>query len=145
MVVTSFFINTLQVLQNRAARFVTKQDMYSPVQNLLKECGWLSVHQMVFYHTVVLLFKIRKNGSPVVLYTMATADYAYDTRSKTSGNIKEVSSSIKVPSDLAARSFRWRSVSYWNLLPGKLKSIQSVNKFKKALKSWIIKNVKINP
>ena len=139
-----FLINTLQVLQNRAARFVTKQNMYSPVQNLLKECGWLSVHQMVFYHTVVLFFKIRKNGSPVVLYKMATADYAYDTRSKTSGNIK-VSSRIKVPSDLAARSFRWRSVSYWNLLPSKLKSIQSVNQFKQSLKSWIIMNVKINP
>ena len=74
-----FLINTLQVLQNRAARFVTKQNMYSPVQNLLKECGWLSVHQMVFYHTVVLFFKIRKNGTPVVLHKMVTADYAYAT------------------------------------------------------------------
>ena len=54
-----FLIRALQVAQNKAARLVTNCGLYTPTKTLLKECGWLSVSQLVFYHTVVLLFKVQ--------------------------------------------------------------------------------------
>ena len=52
-----FLIKALQIIQNKAARSVTKLGIFTPVQTLLRQCGWLSVNQLVFYHTVILLFK----------------------------------------------------------------------------------------
>ena len=49
-----YMIVTLQKAQNRAARVVTKLDWYTPTAELLNQCGWLSVHQLVVYHSVVL-------------------------------------------------------------------------------------------
>ena len=139
-----FLINALQTMQNRAARYVTKKDVYTPVKTLLTQCGWLSVQQMVFYHTVVLFYKTRQSEVPAALYNMASIDYAYSTRAKVKGMYKVVSS-IKVPSDLAVRSYRWRSVQQWNMLPTDVKTIKNVLQFKKSLKQWIIKNIDIYP
>ena len=102
------------------------------------------MHQMIFYHTVVLFIKIRKNGVPMILNNMANSEFAYSTRSKSSGNFK-VCSRVKVPNDLSVRSFRWRSVECWNVLPSSIKSIENDNQFKKSLKEWIRENIGINP
>ena len=139
-----FLLNALQLIQNRAARYVTRKDVYTPVKTLLTQCGWLSVHQMVFYHTVVLFYKTRQSGVPQVLFNMANVDYVYSTRAKLKGMYKVMSSS-KVPSDLAMRSYRWLSVQYWNKLPVEIKTIKNVLQFKKSLKLWIAKNLDINP
>ena len=60
------------------------------------------MHQMVFYHTVVLFYKTRQSETPAALYNMASIDYAYSTRAKVKGMYKVVSS-IKVPSDLGSK------------------------------------------
>ena len=104
----------------------------------------LSVHQSVFYHTVILFYKIRQNSAPPVLFNMAHAEYAYSTRAKAKGSYK-VLSSIRVPSSLAVQSFRWRSVQFWNMVPSEIKSIYSMVKFKKSLKLWTTENIGINP
>ena len=48
----------LQIVQNRAARIVTKNWKSSTADNL-NAIGWLSVRQLAFYHTVLLMFKIK--------------------------------------------------------------------------------------
>ena len=60
----SYLIRALQIVQNKAARCVTRRGKYTSTRNLLTECGWLSVNQLVFFHTVLLLFKVRKNKKP---------------------------------------------------------------------------------
>ena len=62
-----FLIKSLQVVQNKAARAVAKVGIYTPVQTLLRQCNWLSVHQLVFYHTTILLFKTIQNKNPKYL------------------------------------------------------------------------------
>jgi hypothetical protein len=59
-----YLIRMLQILQNRAARLVTKLGWYTPVKTLLLQCGWLSVHQLVHYQSLVLVFKIRDVNKP---------------------------------------------------------------------------------
>ena len=62
---SDYLIKFIQVIQNRAARLVTKLDWYTPVQKLLDQCGWLSVKQLVEYHSLLLVYKVKAEGISV--------------------------------------------------------------------------------
>ena len=36
-----FLLSSLQIVQNKAARVVAKKGIYTPLADLLRECGWL--------------------------------------------------------------------------------------------------------
>ena len=124
-----FLIRALQVVQNKAARSVTRLGIYTPVKTLLRQCGWLSVHQLVFFHTVVLLYKTLKDKSPEYLFSMAGTDYNYNTRAKESGKLRVVSD-YKPNNELNLKSYRWRSIRYWNKLPVTITRISNLSMFK---------------
>ena len=65
-----YLISILQTLQNKAARSITKLPWNATTSHLLAQCGWLSVKQLVVYHSVVLLHKVLKSGSPKYLWEM---------------------------------------------------------------------------
>ena len=56
---SGYLVNSLQLIQNRAARIVTKLDLYTSIPKLLLQCGWLSVHQLVYYHTLLLVYQVK--------------------------------------------------------------------------------------
>ena len=58
-----YLIHALQVIQNKAARSVTKHGMSVPVRQLLRECGWRSVRQEMYYHTVYVPLIFHDGGS----------------------------------------------------------------------------------
>ena len=141
----SFLIRSLQIVQNRAARIVTKRGIFTSTKTLLKECGWLSVSQLIFFHSVVLLFRTRLYRKPRFLFDMAVPVESgnYVTRSSNSGNLKAVGQ--RVPSSqIYWNSFRWRSVRFWNQLPLELKNVDNIRRFKNDLKTWIQDNVEID-
>ena len=41
-----YLTKSLQVVQNKAARVVTRCGKRTPIRTLLKECGWLSIAQL---------------------------------------------------------------------------------------------------
>ena len=137
-------LRSLQVMQNKAAKLVTRHGLYTPTKTLLKECGWLSVSQLVFFHTVLLLFKTRKFGKPTYLFDMAvSADNSrYETRSSQAGKLKAVGAKVPIQS-LNLNSFKWRSVRFWNMLPPELRQLEDQMEFKRKLKIWVQQNVKI--
>ena len=61
---TDYLTKSLQILQNRAARSVTGLDLFTPVKKLLQQCGWLSINQLVYYHTLVLVFRVKSERKP---------------------------------------------------------------------------------
>ena len=85
-----FLIRALQIIQNKAARSVTKLGIFTPVQTLLRQCGWLSVNQLVFFHTVILLYKTRQNETPKYLYEMTSTELNYKTRAEKPGKLRTV-------------------------------------------------------
>ena len=42
-----YLLTSLQVIQNRAARAVTRKSWFTSTRSLLKDCRWLSVEQLV--------------------------------------------------------------------------------------------------
>ena len=60
---TDYLLNSLQTLQNRAARAVTKLRWGTRTSTLLNQVGWLSIKQLIVYHRLVLVFKINRDTS----------------------------------------------------------------------------------
>ena len=61
---SKYLVQALQSLQSKAARAVTKLDWNTATAEQLRQCGWLSVHQLSVYHTVVMAFKVMQGKSP---------------------------------------------------------------------------------
>ena len=137
-----FLIKALQIIQNKAARSVTKLGIFTPVQLLLKQCGWL--HQLVFFHTLVLLFKTNQQKTPQYLFDMTSSDLNYKTRAENPGKLRSVADYIP-EQGLNRKSYKWRSTMYWNQLPPDIRLMDNLGKFKVKLKSWVLLNIDINP
>ena len=135
-----YLLKALQVIQNRAARTVTRLGWDTATKDLLRQCGWLSVHQLAFYHSVLLVYKVVQNKSPQYLASMFDTPYQYPTRQADSGIIKHVGAP---GSELVRKSFRWRASEEYNLLPAEIRTSSKLLDFKKSAKKWIMENVEI--
>ena len=133
---------SLQVIQNKVARVVTRLDWSTPARELLHQCGWLSVNQLIFYHSVLLVFKVRLNKSPKYLHSMHNSgSYQYRTRQAESGIIKLVG---RPKLELTKSSFRYRAANDYNQLPPEIRNSETIENFKMKTKTWIKANVSFN-
>ena len=133
-------IRSLQTLQNKAARAVTRMSWYTPTKDLLQQCSWLSVNQLSVYHTVILAFNVMQAKSPKYIHTMFNTNYSYKTRQADSGMIR----STRTPElDLAKDSFSWRAADLFNQLPGNIRNMKNPQNFKLATKQWVREYVEI--
>jgi hypothetical protein len=137
---TKYLLKSLQVIQNRAARTVTRLGWDTPTEELLRQCGWLSVYQLSVYHTVLLVYKVVQTKSPQYLSNMFDTPYQYPTRQADSGTIKHLGAP---GSELVRKSFRWRGSEDFNQLPVEIRKANTVVEFKRAAKKWIMGNVEL--
>ena len=140
-----YLVRSLQIIQNKVARVVTKKPWSTPTSILLSQCGWLCVRQLAMYHTVLLVYKVLKQtGSPRYISSMFSTEYRRMTRQALQGMIKH-NQSTKVPrTEIAASSFRHRAVHDYNLLPVNVKDSGNLNQFKTSAKKWIMENIPID-
>jgi hypothetical protein len=137
-----YLLNFLQTLQNRAARLVCNEGIYTPVKKLLSDCGWMSVRQLVAYHRVLLLFKIKQEGKPRYFEGKFTSNSnpLYRTRFQDDGGIRK---ERIYQHDESKSSFVPSSIDIWNNLPVHLRKSENVKVFKTKLKSWVKTSVEI--
>ena len=133
-----YLLKMLQILQNKAARFVTKLDIFTSQETLLKQCGWLNVKQLVAYHSMVLIFKTRMEQKPVFLHRILTKQFNYRTRLASSGSVVFNHS---ISGEVAKTAFISRSTREWNNLPPQIKQAGNVMTFKRTLRVWIKQHV----
>ena len=137
-----YLLDFLQTLQNRAARIVCNGGRYTPVQSLLKNCGWMSVRQLVAYHRVLLVYKIRQEGKPryFVDKFRSNPNPVHQTRFNENGYVKK----HRIPKHEDYRnSFVPCSIDIWNRLPVQVRHAKSAESFKAKLKPWIKTNIDI--
>ena len=111
---SNYLIRFLQILQKREARIVTKLNWFTPVRTLLLQCGWLSVHQLVHYHSLVLAYKIRLEKTPLYFDDKFNTQFCRVTRLATEGGIRK---NVTNKLTLGRNSFIPRTVDAWNQLP----------------------------
>ena len=126
---------SLQVIQNKVARVVTKMDWSTPPKDILRQIGWLSVSQLVFYHSVLQIFKVRQSKN---LYNMFSWSFIYNTRQAEGGLIRLMG---KPKLDINKSSFRWRAANQYNQLPAEIRLCTTLDSFKIRAKIWIRENV----
>ena len=122
-------IQDLQVLQNKAAQLVTKSPPRSPRHPMYDRLGWLTVYQLVLYHTVLAVYRVRLTGEPEYL----AKSLCNDNRN---GNIIIRNTRLT----LLQKSFKFRGACNWNDLPQSIRNIPTIGTFKSALRSWIIEH-----
>ena len=123
-------IKKIQILQNKAARIVCQVPSFAHRSPLFKKLGWLTVNQLVTYHSLVVLQKIRLSREPEYLTGLLT-------RESRNGRIMVTNTHL----GLALNSFCYRGPNEWNNLPSFLRSETNIRTFKRELKTWILNNV----
>ena len=123
-------LKSLQVLQNRAAQLVTNSPPRSNRVVMYSKLKWLTVNQLVSYHTLLAVFKIRHSGEPEYLAQFLKNDNRQ--------------SRIIIPNtqlSLAKKSFVWRGSETWNSLPFELRTCTRIGIFKNGAKQWVMNNI----
>ena len=142
-----YLINALQVCQ--AARLVTKLDRFTSTKVLMQQCGWLSVKQLLIYHSLVLLHKVFKYQTPVYLYQKIssgvpppnTRQAAATSEALEALGVHNQPSAPSCEHTLTRKSWCWSSVSWYGQLPHSILSEKKDKAFKTRLKDWVSKNV----
>ena len=131
--------NRLQVVQNTVMRILTGARMGTRTKDLLQETGSLSVHQLIAYTTLMMVFNVKKNGKPEYL-----ARKLYDARSLGGRDGPK----LRIPDyslDLARAGFVYRGAKLFNMLPRAMREERKKGLFKSGIRKWIAANVSIRP
>ena len=123
-------IKDLQVLQNKAGQIVAHKPPHTHRNSLYDQLGWLTVTQLIIYHTALLIFKIRKSAEP---------EYLAKILGKDGRTGKIMIQNIRI--GLVQDSFCFRGSASWNSLPESLRKMEKIGPFKTALKDWVLKNI----
>ena len=127
---TNGVIEKLQVLQNRAAQLALNVPPRTHRVDMFERLGWMTVQQLIAYHTLIVILRVRLKGAPEHLAEQLT-------RENRQGKIVLKNSKL----DLYRKSFIFRGATLWNKLPDSVKNVNSVGTFKRNVKQWIFNNV----
>ena len=105
-------------------------NQYEKRLELYEKLDWLTVNQLVVYHTLITILKIRQSQQPEYLARSLSNDTLYG---------KIVIPNIKL--SLAQKSFLIRGKSSWNQLPTSLRNQIKIRQLKKYFREWILQKI----
>ena len=125
-------LRKLQILQNSAARIVTRRRKYDHITPTLKSLHWLPLEIIV--KMLLSVFHIVHSSAPFYNQALITSHNPSRTlRSSNSGFLKVLPSK----KSWGDRAFAHAGPFLWNLLPTEIRSIQNVELFKSRLKNYL--------
>jgi hypothetical protein len=133
-----YLLKGLQVQQMAAARAVVgPQSFRWSNTRVLDTLGWLNVNQQYVASLLTLTHKIVTTGKPTNIYRSIVTEYPYQTRRAEEGELRNWAGSVrgKERTAVTARSFKYQSIRYYNMIPAPFRSYAQ-NKFKGAVKNW---------
>ena len=131
-------LRAVQVQQLTAARLVIGYGCWRwSRRKLLKRVGWLSVKQLIFYHTVLQAHKTLQTGVPRPLHHSLSEQYPRNTRNAASGQIRHGNNF------LSTSTVKYRAMQCYNRVPVSERS-GSTATVKKKLKKWIQMHIPID-
>ena len=85
-------------------------------RKLLDKMGWLSVKQLVFYHSVLQVHKTLKTRVPLSLFQTLSVDFPRETRIAANGQIRQDDSF------LSQDTFKYRAMKSYNQVPNSVRT-----------------------
>ena len=119
-------LNRLQLIQNHAARIITRTKKFDHISGVLKKLHWLPIKARIDYKVLLLVFKCLEGIGPSYLKELISMKtYSrYNTRySKDTLRLSEPEMNMKTMGD---RAFRAYGPVQWNKLPLSLLSLSNV-------------------
>ena len=123
-------IQVLQVQQNKAAQIVLNFPPRTNRDLMFNKLDWLTVSQLIVYHTLITVFRIRLSEKPEHLASILC-------RENHNGHIIMMNPKLQVYKE----SFIFRGAILWNKLPRILRTGTKIGKFKKDIREWIARNI----
>ena len=133
-------LNTLQKLQNRAAKIVTGSPFDSSAAPLLQRLGWLSVDRLVHRETSTMVYKSLNGLAPDNLCQIFSR--LSDVHSRVLRNTKRDLVIPRMRKAYGQNVLAFRGVDIWNKLDCDFKLAPSIQSFKAKLK-LIIENIQV--
>ena len=132
--------NTLQRVQNRAAKLVLREGKFASAKDCLKSLHWLPINQRIKHKVLSLVFKSLSGDAPQYLKNLLREAPKSKYRLRSSD---QESISLIVPftrnSTFADRSFSVYGPKLWNALPDSIKRSSGISIFQAKLKTHLFK------
>ena len=130
-------IKKLQRIQNHAAKIIERKKKSDHVTPILQSLHWLKVPFRIEYKIILIVFKCLHGKAPAYL---ADRIQRYEPcrrlRSSDKNLLVEKRANLKAYGD---RSFSVVAPQLWNKLPQDLRSCDSLEQFKRSLKTYLFK------
>ena len=130
------YLNRLQVIQNNAARLITRPKKTDNVTPLLKELHWLPVKERIIFKICVMCFKCVNKTAPFYLQELIFI-YKPGRNLRSSNDNTLLVTPIKSYKSYGERSFLYLGPFMWNRLPMELRQIRTLYSFKRHLKHFL--------
>ena len=128
-------LKRVQRIQNTAARILTRTRKHDHITPVLEALHWLPVVKRIDFKILTLAYKCLHNLAPKYLEDLL--EWYTPTRSLRSSDqhlLKVPKTRLKTFGD---RSFSKAAPTLWNSLPLPIRSAESLDSFKKQLKTYL--------
>ena len=132
-------LSKLQVVQNNAARLITRTNRRQHITPVLERLHWLPVKIRIDYKILLLIYKALNGNAPQYISEMLTVyQPARELRSSSFGQLVVPRTKLKTVGD---RAFSVYGPRLWNNLDTTIKNAVSIKSFKSQLKTSLFKHV----
>ena len=100
------------------------------------------MRQLVFYHSVVLIYKTLMTTYPKYIYSKLCMEFPYNTRLAQSESVR-MGPDFQSKLELTEKSFLNRATLSFNNLPQEIRRTPKLETFKIKLKNWVQENCKL--
>ncbi len=128
-------INKLQVVQNAAARVLTRSRKYDHITPILQSLHWLPIKYCISYKILLLTYKALNGLAPAYLTSLLSRyNPSRSLRSQNSGLlvVPRIAKSTK-----GGRAFSYLAPKLWNSLPDNVRGSDTLSLFKSRLKTHL--------
>ena len=124
--------NTLQNLQNRAARIVTNSSFDSSAISLIQDLGWPAIDELIYRETSVMAYKCVNKLAPD--YLSSCIFKLSDRHTRELWNSATDLLILRMKTSYGQKSFAFRGAKEWNNLDLRAKLAPFIHCFKLFLK-----------
>ena len=132
-------ISRLQQIQNICARLVLHKEQHHSTTECLKTLHLLPIGQRIKHKLLTIIYKCLKGNAPAYVSNLLTLNPISRLDLRSSGEYKKLIIPRVKNKTFATRSFSMLGPTWWNQLPNAIKTLDSLDVFKKHLKTYLFK------
>lgn len=130
-------LNRLQIIQNKCLRQILRVDNYTQSSAMLAELNLMSVVQLIYFRTLIFIYKIVKDHAPY--YLTKRIEYKFTNHHRQLRNANEICLP-NLTKTCSQNSLFYKGMKLFNTLPNEITNQIPISKFKNALSEFIYQN-----